>query len=149
MMKKICILVVAVCMVLSACSNKTNNVKFSEFNSEYVPVNEITDTYSKALKLEYAHFTIRDSVRIADVSSVSRTLYKPSDGFLFNKEQRFIDYLNGSPVDLSKISVSSDDMALPHLNDGKLEIRDNHLCLTRKGIFVSDGIMSDLMFIED
>ena len=41
------------------------------------------------------------------------------------------------------------DMALPHLNDGKLEIRDNHLCLTRKGIFVSDGIMSDLMFIED
>ena len=42
MMKKICILVVAVCMVLSACSNKTNNVKFSEFNSEYVPVNEIT-----------------------------------------------------------------------------------------------------------
>ena len=52
MMKKICILVVAVCMVLSACSNKTNNVKFSEFNSEYVPVNEITDTYSTALKLE-------------------------------------------------------------------------------------------------
>ena len=47
MMKKICILVVAVCMVLSACSNKTNNVKFSEFNSEYVPVNEITDTYPK------------------------------------------------------------------------------------------------------
>ena len=87
MMKKICILVVAVCMVLSACSNKTNNVKFSEFNSEYVPVNEITDTYSEALKLEYAHFTIRDSVRISDVSSVSRTLYKPSDGFLFNKEQ--------------------------------------------------------------
>ena len=41
------------------------------------------------------------------------------------------------------------DMALPHLNDGKLEIRDNHLCLTRKGIFVSDGIMSDLMFIEE
>lgn len=114
MMKKICILVVAVCMVLSACSNKTNNVKFSEFDSEYVPVNEITDTYSKALKLEYAHFTIRDSVRISDVSSVSRTLYKPSDGFLFNKEQRFIDYLNGSPVDLSKISVSSDDMGGYH-----------------------------------
>ena len=114
MMKKICILVVAVCMVLSACSNKTNNVKFSEFNSEYVPVNEITDTYSEALKLEYAHFTIRDSVRIADVSSVSRTLYKPSDGFLFNKEQRFIDYLNGSSVDLSKISVSSDDMGEYH-----------------------------------
>lgn len=101
-MKKICILVVAVCMVLSACSNKTNNVKFSEFNSEYVPVNEITDTYSEALKLEYAHFTIRDSVRISDVSSVSRTLYKPSDGFLFNKEQRFIDYLNGSTCNFDR-----------------------------------------------
>lgn len=56
MMKKICILVVAVCMVLSACSNKTNNVKFSEFNSEYVPVNEITDTYSKAPQIGVCPF---------------------------------------------------------------------------------------------
>lgn len=56
MMKKICILVVAVCMVLSACSNKTNNVKFSEFNSEYVPVNEITDTYSEAPQIGVCSF---------------------------------------------------------------------------------------------
>lgn len=41
------------------------------------------------------------------------------------------------------------DMARPHLHNGQLEIRDNHLCLTRKGIFVSDGIMSDLMFVEE
>ena len=41
------------------------------------------------------------------------------------------------------------NMAPPHLDSGKLEIRDSHLCLTRKGIFVSDSIMSDLMFIED
>ena len=114
MMKKICIWVVAACMVLSACSNKTNNVKFSEFDFEYVPVSEITDTYSKALKLEYDHFTIRDSVRISDVSSVSRTSYKPSDGFLFNEEQNLVDYMNGSSVDLDNVVIGKDEMGEYH-----------------------------------
>lgn len=41
------------------------------------------------------------------------------------------------------------DMALPHLNSGKLEMHNDRLRLTRKGIFVSDGIMSDLMFVEE
>lgn len=41
------------------------------------------------------------------------------------------------------------DMATPHLESGKLKIQDNHLCLTREGIFISDGIISDLMFIEE
>ncbi len=41
------------------------------------------------------------------------------------------------------------DMATPHLESGKLKIEDNHLCLTREGIFISDGIISDLMFIEE
>lgn len=40
------------------------------------------------------------------------------------------------------------DMAHPYLENGKLKIEDNHLCLTREGIFISDGIISDLMFIE-
>ena len=40
-------------------------------------------------------------------------------------------------------------MALAHLDSGKLEIRGNRLRLTREGIFVSDGIMSDLLFIEE
>lgn len=40
------------------------------------------------------------------------------------------------------------DMAAPHLKSGKLEIHDGHLRLTREGIFVSDGIISDLMYIE-
>ena len=41
------------------------------------------------------------------------------------------------------------DMARPHLDCGNLEIYDNNrLCLSRKGIFVSDGIISDLMFVE-
>ena len=39
-------------------------------------------------------------------------------------------------------------MAAPHLKSGKLKMQDNHLYLTREGIFVSDDIISDLMFIE-
>ena len=41
------------------------------------------------------------------------------------------------------------DMATPYLESGKLKIQDNHLCLTREGIFISDGIISDLMFIDE
>lgn len=39
-------------------------------------------------------------------------------------------------------------MAAPYLKSRKLEIQDGRLRLTRQGIFVSDGIISDLMFIE-
>lgn len=39
-------------------------------------------------------------------------------------------------------------MAAPYLESRKLEVRDGCLRLTRQGIFVSDGIISDLMFIE-
>lgn len=40
-------------------------------------------------------------------------------------------------------------MASPHLSQGTLEIRDNILRLTEKGIFISDGIMSDLLWVDD
>ena len=40
-------------------------------------------------------------------------------------------------------------MASPYLTDGKLELKDGFLRLTRRGIFVSDGIMSDLMYVDD
>lgn len=40
-------------------------------------------------------------------------------------------------------------MARPHLESGKLEIQDGRLRLTREGIFVSDGIMSDLMSVGE
>ncbi|MEG1660717.1 MAG: radical SAM family heme chaperone HemW [Bacteroides sp.] len=40
-------------------------------------------------------------------------------------------------------------MADTHLNSQKLELRDGALCLTRQGIFVSDGIMSDLLWVEN
>jgi oxygen-independent coproporphyrinogen-3 oxidase len=38
-------------------------------------------------------------------------------------------------------------MARPHLDEGVLEINDDVLKLTRKGIFISDGIMSDLLYV--
>ena len=41
------------------------------------------------------------------------------------------------------------DMAQPYLQDGKLEMQDGRLRLTREGIFVSDGIISDLMYIKE
>ena len=40
-------------------------------------------------------------------------------------------------------------MAQPHLQANKVEVTDQHrLRLTREGIFISDGIMSDLFFID-
>ncbi|MEG0648149.1 MAG: coproporphyrinogen III oxidase, partial [Bacteroides sp.] len=36
-----------------------------------------------------------------------------------------------------------------HLQNGTLELRNNALCLSRKGIFVSDGIISDLLWVEN
>lgn len=41
------------------------------------------------------------------------------------------------------------DMARPYIDSGKLRVEDNRLCLTREGIFVSDGIISSLMYIKD
>ncbi|WP_018108325.1 radical SAM family heme chaperone HemW [Bacteroides propionicifaciens] len=40
------------------------------------------------------------------------------------------------------------NMAKKHLKDGNLELVDNNLKLTKSGIFISDGIMSDLLYIE-
>ena len=36
-------------------------------------------------------------------------------------------------------------MAKPHIREGVLEIREDVLKLTSSGIFISDGIMSDLL----
>ncbi|MGN0187114.1 MAG: radical SAM family heme chaperone HemW [Paludibacteraceae bacterium] len=38
--------------------------------------------------------------------------------------------------------------ATAHLRRQHLQLRGNHLCLTRAGIFVSDGIMADLMSVN-
>jgi oxygen-independent coproporphyrinogen-3 oxidase len=39
-------------------------------------------------------------------------------------------------------------MATPHLQAGKLEELDGTLRLTLEGIFVSDSIMSDLLWVD-
>ena len=40
------------------------------------------------------------------------------------------------------------EQAKPYLENGKLELHDNRLKLTREGIFISDGIMSDILKID-
>lgn len=40
------------------------------------------------------------------------------------------------------------NMAKKHIKEGNLELIDNNLKLTKTGIFISDGIMSDLLYIE-
>ena len=35
--------------------------------------------------------------------------------------------------------------AQPHINQGNLVLIDNHIALSRAGIFISDNIMSDLI----
>lgn len=39
--------------------------------------------------------------------------------------------------------------ARKYLDSAHLIIKENHLCLTQKGIFISDSIMSDLLWIEE
>ena len=39
-------------------------------------------------------------------------------------------------------------MAKPHLEQGVLEVKEDTLKLTKEGIFISDGIMSDLLWVE-
>ena len=39
--------------------------------------------------------------------------------------------------------------AAPYLQQNLLVIEDGRMHLTQKGIFISDGIMSDLLWVED
>ena len=48
----------------------------------------------------------------------------------------------------SRLSAYCGRMAAPYVENGKLILEDSHLRLTRAGIFVSDGIISDLMYVE-
>ncbi|MFV0586670.1 radical SAM family heme chaperone HemW [Bacteroides reticulotermitis] len=41
------------------------------------------------------------------------------------------------------------EMATPYIISGKLEERDGALRLTREGVFISDSIMRDLLFVEE
>lgn len=48
-----------------------------------------------------------------------------------------------------KLSEHCATTAAPYLKNGKLNQEEHHLRLTREGIFVSDGIISDLMYVEE
>lgn len=48
----------------------------------------------------------------------------------------------------ASLSVYCKQMAAPYLRNGMLELCNEHFRLTRKGIFVSDGIISDMMYVE-
>lgn len=61
----------------------------------------------------------------------------------------------GMPLQTLKEDFGTDlynyclEMARPHLEQGTLEIKDGILKLTEEGIFTSDGIMSDLFWVDD
>lgn len=60
----------------------------------------------------------------------------------------------GTPIEKLKQEFGNEwweyclKMATPYLKNGKLEIHDNTLRLTRDGIFISDSIMSDLLWVN-
>ena len=60
----------------------------------------------------------------------------------------------GAPIEKLKQTFGNElweycrKMAAPYLENGKLEIHDGVLRLTREGIFISDSIMSDLLWVD-
>lgn len=61
----------------------------------------------------------------------------------------------GTPIEKLRTTFSEElwtycrKMAAPYLTGGMLEERDGVLRLTREGIFISDRIMSDLLWVDD
>lgn len=61
----------------------------------------------------------------------------------------------GMPLDKLKSEFGTElydyclKMASPHIKRKKLQIENNNLRLTHEGIFISDGIMSDMLWVED
>ncbi len=60
----------------------------------------------------------------------------------------------GTPIEKLKLMFGNEKweycqkMATPYLETGKLEEKDGVLRLTREGIFISDSIMSDLLWVD-
>ena len=71
-------------------------------------------------------------------NDIVTTALRTSDGINLNAmEQRL-----GTEYKDTVITAST-----KHIRNGLMEISDNHLRLTSKGIFISDSIMSDLMIV--
>ena len=45
-------------------------------------------------------------------------------------------------------SIISDSRAKKYIDAGNMQIIDNHLSLTRAGIYISDSIISDFMIVD-
>lgn len=60
----------------------------------------------------------------------------------------------GTPIEKLKQEFGNEmwdycrKMAAPYLANGKLEVHDGALKLTREGIFISDSVMSDLLWVD-
>lgn len=60
----------------------------------------------------------------------------------------------GTPIEKLKQEFGNEmwdycrKMAAPYLMNGKLEVHDGALRLTREGIFISDSVMSDLLWVD-
>ena len=60
----------------------------------------------------------------------------------------------GTPIEKLKQEFGNElweycrKMSAPYLENGKLEIHEGALRLTREGIFISDSIMSDLLWVN-
>lgn len=60
----------------------------------------------------------------------------------------------GTPIEKLKLEFGNEmwdycrKMAAPYLANGKLEVHDGALRLTREGIFISDSVMSDLLWVD-
>lgn len=60
----------------------------------------------------------------------------------------------GTPIEKLKQEFGNEmwdycrKMAAPYLTNGKLEVHDGALRLTREGIFISDSVMSDLLWVD-
>lgn len=97
------------------------------------------DTYIKEVNGNQPFYdieTLDEETRYNEFVMVSlRTMWGADLNVLEDRfGKRFLDYFNSN--------------AAKHLRDGSLEIEGNTARLTRKGIFVSDAIMSDLMYVD-
>ncbi len=97
---------------------------------------------------------------VADTEKYMRGIENGTPAFEFEKltcEDRYNEYVftslrtrNG--IDLQRLNDNERSYCLrnaeKHINNGTLEIKEGFLRLTRDGIFVSDGITSDLFHVE-
>lgn len=90
------------------------------------------------------------------IESIERGII-PMEYEIIDQDTRYNDSITTAlrtaiGLNLSDLSKKHKEYCLqcaePHLRTGMLEIKENHLRITKKGIFISDSIMSDLIYID-